>query len=516
MKANPAISILIQSTRLLLVLILLLWGMGAASVTAQSGTITWSKPINLSNSPEASGHPVILADNYGYVHVFWTEEVGGEPMESEDSLRNTGNTILYVRWDGVSWTPPLDILFVPSEALAEWPAVDIDPDKRLHLVWISSSRVYYSSAPSWEADSVRAWRKPLTLADGSAPMPWSVDVAADVTGALHVIYATGGGSAGVYYVRSSEGGDTWQPAIKLSDPFDRSESSFSMLKIIADDSGNLHATWQTNQAQGYGQAVYYARSTDGGDNWSAPVQLGYRDPEDFETSWPYLVALGPSELHLVYVDGEVVGSQGRFHRISKDGGETWSEPHHIITSMMGINGFTVPVVDGAGQMHLIINMRTRDIDPVTGGQVGGIFYARWLGNGWSPVVPVAVGAAIPTAHHTEAAVRLGNEIHIVSTQLHGGEIWYLRGTISSVSQRTVLDLPSPEIPTPSPAGSEVASRTPGPTSAPTTTQPAVQPVRYEAALMPTPSILENPLVLGAGLPFLLVTAVVAWARLRRN
>ena len=47
--------------------------------------------------------------------------------------------------------------------------------------------------------------------------------------------------------------------------------------------------------------------------------------------------------------------------------------------MVGVNGYVVPIADGAGQLHLMIDMRTKDTQTV------GIYYARWLRDSWSPV-----------------------------------------------------------------------------------------------------------------------------------
>lgn len=492
-------TILSQTLCLLLLVVLLLQG-GGFSATAQSNTIDWARPTNLSNTPQASAHPAIVADDYGYVHVFWSEEMGGRPMQPEENIRNTGNTIFYTRWDGVSWTPPIDILFVPGEFLAEWPVVTLDPENRLHVVWTSMSNLYYSNALAWEADSAHAWSEPEALTNNSASVSWGASIIADDAGTLHVVYATRDDEAGIYYTRSTDSGASWQVPARLSDPFAPLEEHLSTIKIITDAAGRLHAAWETHRADGVGQAVYYARSTDGGDTWSAPVQLAIHDPEDFVVGVPYLVARGESEIHLIYVDGPVIGSRGRYHRVSQDGGETWSPPYHIITDLMGMNGYVGPVIDGAGQMHLVINMRTVDT------QITGIYYARWLGTGWSQVEPVDV--SIRSAHYPAFTIRQGNELHVVYTQLTGGEIWHIRGTIPSVDQTPVLTLPSPGAPTPLPEPTEVIL--PTPTFTPT---PGIQPTRE-----PTPTQSSSgpihPLVPAVGAALLLVGGIVAWSRIR--
>jgi hypothetical protein len=451
------------------------WG-GMAHVAGQSGTITWSEPINLSDTSSLSTHPAIVADGHGYIHVFWSEDVEGQPYRLGRGV-NTGNSILYRRWDGQSWTSPIDILYVPGENIADYVAVAVGPDSMLHAVWIGQSNVYYSSAVAWQALSGHGWSKPTIIATDTARSRMECSVAVDQSNNIHVVYATQGGQPGIYHTLSRDGGSTWEPEQRLSLPFDRNEASFSTVQIVADGADHLHVVWQTNQEDGYGQAVYYARSIDQGGSWSPAQQMGYRGPGDSWMDYPYLTARGQSELHLIY------------------------EPSNIIMDMEGINGYVVPVVDGSQQMLLIINMRTR------GTQVVGIYYARWSGSNWSPVVPVDVSSpAASSAHYTAATVRLGNEVHVVYNDIEAGEIWYVRGLLANVKPQPALALPEAQ-----------TSVLPTPTAAPTAVTPITRSV--SGSLVPAPSLstgfsIDSAFVLGAGTALLLVVGVILWMRVR--
>ncbi|MBN1659126.1 MAG: exo-alpha-sialidase [Anaerolineae bacterium] len=414
---------------------------------------------------------------------------------------NTGNSILYRRWDGISWSAPLDILFVPGESRAEWPVVAIDAENRLHLVWQSFTAVYYASAPSWQADSAHHWTEPLALTANADFTPWGADITADAQGVLHVVYAAAGDEEGLNYIRSTDGGESWGLPLRLYGPLAPSEEPPSMVQIVADAAGRLHVVWQTNQVTGGGYGVYYARSTDGGDAWSAPVQLATREPEDFSTSTPYLMANGESELHLIYVDGSYTGSKGRFHCISRDGGATWGVPKHIITELVGMNSRVMPVVDGAGQMHLIANMRTEST------QVVGIYYARWQEAGWSPVVAVEV--SVPQIHYTAATVRLGNELHITYTGLEGAEVWHIRGIVSGLDPQPALAPPAPLLPTQPVQAAETAF-------SPATPEPEPVASTSPAEMLPsqaTPAGI-HPLLPAVVAALAVVVGVIAWTRIR--
>jgi hypothetical protein len=442
-----------------------------------------------------------VADDYGLVHVFWSEEIGGSPFTSDDQLGNTGNSILYTRWDGQSWTTPLDVLYVPGEARAEWPVVTIDAENRLHVLWESTSSLYYSSAPSWRADSAQNWSEPLALTANSASAPWGASITADAQGTLHAVYTATGGEQGLNYTRSADGGESWGLPLRLYGPLAPSERPPSMVQITADDAGRLHVVWQTNHEAAVGYGVFYARSIDGGDTWAAPVQLAYRDPEDFSVGTPYLMANGASELHLIYVDGSYTGSKGRYHRISKDGGATWSEPRHIITELVGINGPVMPILDSMGQMHLIANMRTEAT------QVVGIYYARWQETGWPPVEPIDV--SVPQIHYVASTVRLGNELHLTYTGIETAEVWHISGLVHGVDPQLALATPPPVLPTRPAQALEAAL----PTAAPHPETPA-SPSSDDTLPIQTTPVAIHPLVPAVALALMMVAGVIAWTRIR--
>ena len=491
----------------LILLLLALWFWTPPPAVAQTPAITWSRPTNLSNTPTASAHPAIVTDDYGYVHVLWSEEYGGHAMEPDEHIANTGNTIFYTRWDGYSWLPPVDILLVPGESIAEYPVAAIDADSTIHVVWESMTNVYYSQAPSWQADSSSAWSPPVLLVENIDSVPWGADVTADRSGGLHVVYTGSRAEAGVYYTRSSDGGQSWQAPIKLSAPLQGLEEQYTMLQIVSDGAGRLHAVWSANQDGGLGEAVYYVHSLDGGDSWGTVLQVANRSPEEFHTGAPYLEVRDGSELHFVYVDGLVTGSLGRYHRISYDGGATWSAPNHVITELMGMNGLVEPVVDGAGGLHLIANMRTFST------QVVGVYYARWLGRGWSPVTPIDVSQS--STHYTVTAVRLGNEIHLVYTQLAGGEIWHVWGMIPSVPQRAPRPLPAlaAAVPLSAPVAESSPSVAPSETTPTAVPSPAPQFIDQIAAGQ-SASFPGSPLLFSAAVSLLIVTGVITWRHVR--
>jgi hypothetical protein len=202
--------------------------------------------------------------------------------------------------------------------------------------------------PAWEAGNVHAWTKPIVIATDNARSMNESSIVATPAGAIHVIYAAGGTSSGVYHVPLSEGGVVRRAPITISAPLTSLERGYSNVRLISDDAGRLHATWQTFEKDGFGQGVYYSRSLDDGNSWSTPVQLRYRAQGDTWVEWPYLTVSGDADLYLNYVDGTNIA---RAFRVSRDSGATWSEPKTIIEELEGITGYVATVLDSAGQVH---------------------------------------------------------------------------------------------------------------------------------------------------------------------
>jgi hypothetical protein len=145
-------------------------------------TLTWSEPVNVSNTVASSWFPALAVDSTGKVHVVWSENFRNERQGlATDSL-------LYTVWDGESWSAPND-LYVSSQESAYTlrPSIVADRADTLHLLYRYPATIHYMRASDESAWSARAWSAPQRIS-GSGEASWT-DVAIDSKGVLHAIWS---------------------------------------------------------------------------------------------------------------------------------------------------------------------------------------------------------------------------------------------------------------------------------------------------------------------------------------
>jgi hypothetical protein len=449
-----------------LVLICLVSIVAPTMVQAQSPDGDWSDYVNISNTPTASTYPCIVADAQGYVHVLWSEDVGGitnSPILNVDGipaldsrgnrinyLYNIGNTLFYSRWDGESWLEPIDVQ-VNSTGLVEYPRAAIDHKGLMHVVWGASQgqivQIMYSQVPANKADLTTYWTQPVVLVEQTLAAYYPFDIAVDSKDGVHIFYSQLGEHPGAFVINSSDGGKTWSNPIQVypvQDPTGTSEG-VSTTGLVIDAKDRLHATWTRYDSSGNGKAIYYSQSTDLGETWSRPFEVAKWQPGWYETDWLSTGVVG-DEIHLSWEGGKVAYQN---ERISNDGGQTWGENQIILPNLVGENGYANYVVDSSNQLHMFVVKRA---DPNSFAQ--GVWYTTWEQNHWAD--PVLLGTrnlllyekageltpeslqAITRGTFTGNGLRYqmstivnGNQIFVVVVNEYDGEIWSSHTTLNT-------------------------------------------------------------------------------------
>jgi hypothetical protein len=453
------------SIALLAILLISVFSMPPARARAQGGG--WSQPYQLSSEAGAASEGYLVADQYGYVHCFWSEAL------FESQL----NVIKYARFDGTTWTKPNDIHVTGQEIRNISPFVD--PQGMLYIAWAQGQSgathytYFHTYAPANHALSVQNWALPLKTVLPAR----TVYMRVDSKGVFHILYIDQTEETGVYYMRSDDKGMIWSEPVWL-DPDILPDHIPDSLNFELDENDGLHAAWWyggLNRAQP--DWVRYTHSLDGGLTWSTPLILDRYSEEtehNLTVASPKMIVQGQT-VHVIWAAGSL---PYRYHRFSTDAGETWSAPVQIFGELHG-QAFDGLTVDRAGRVHFLGQIRY----PL------GIYHAYWEQNRWSKPLLVYFVAADGSdadfggrvhAHATFPVIRAGNQLILTFTDGPADPNRRL-----FVMYRTLDDIsPLENMPTP------VSTATPVLASGPTPGQPPPSPEGTESAPLANTAEIE--------------------------
>lgn len=278
----------------------------------------WSAPVNISSAEDIS-YPTVLPDPNGGVHVIWSQR---NDRGSESSSSN----IYYSQNSGGSWQEGVRIVSSP-QGNADQPAAALDPSGRLHLVWSGdlSGQIYYSWASASLANHPREWTPPLALpspvALGSAP-----DIAVGEDGSVYVAFSVPINEArGVYLLRSTDGGRTWMDPVRIFDAVQAQWAMVNQPKIAYSENGQLHLLFSQYALPGRGESMglYYVQSTDGGQTWSQVSEVVAKP-----IAWYEIIDTPGQEVHRFWSEMES-GVPVLWQQISTDDGISWGVPANL-------------------------------------------------------------------------------------------------------------------------------------------------------------------------------------------
>jgi hypothetical protein len=298
---------------------------------------SWTKPIDITGGVGGNNSfPSPICDSYQNMHLLWADS-------SEEGL-----AIFYQNDVNGYWSSPNDILYVPIQSIYYLSAI-IDPSDTIHLVFVNldfNSNLYYSHAPLSNASNPRAWASTVILANNVV----NPTIGVDSQGIVHIIYAAssdGGLYFDIFHFQSNDGGSNWtKPAVIYSIRFP--QPSFIQSWMAIDERDRIHIGL-TLRSQEYGltSEVGYLRSQDGGNSWDPYITI-----DDSSTTFQGVAWLAPytfedDEIHLTWHDPR------RMHQWSLDGGITWSTPNEIMALGAAFGGPNDLVKDSHGNLHVV-------------------------------------------------------------------------------------------------------------------------------------------------------------------
>jgi hypothetical protein len=201
-------------------------------------------------------------------------------------------------------------------------------------------------------------------------------------------------SVQVFVSRSPDGGRSWNTT-----PMDVSAAApdcsaqacsagflASQMALASDDVGTIYALWNAGSVRGGPERIYFSSSTNGGESWSAKVDVSDAPP-GVEHCFPAITAGRAGDVRVAWMDTRTVDEQNRalwntFYRSSTNGGATWSSESQLSGLVRGYDyilsrGFLFPFgnlfsigIDNLGTTHVVWGEGRNYKSP------GSIWYAR--------------------------------------------------------------------------------------------------------------------------------------------
>ena len=315
-----------RATVSLTAILILLAPVLAAPAMAQEGDpqdTGWSESVPLNGNRQlVGGLPRIAVDRQGRAHLFWTSWLG---FPEDKPYTDAANAIFYRRLDAGGWTEANDVLVTGDAGPLIIGSVAVDERDHLNLLWFdqgSTRNLFLSQAHTSAAADARNWT--TQVLEQPALAMNSPDLVARPGGRLDVVYALD--HAAILHQAGEDYGASWSGYTTVWHVIDPGRQAATDPRIAVDGKGYLHVVWTVNSAERswQGEAVYYARSTDGGSTWQV-LEVSRSLPEESTTGWIGVAVRLGHEIHLAWNRG--IGSRwGRYHSWSPDNGLTWSEP----------------------------------------------------------------------------------------------------------------------------------------------------------------------------------------------
>jgi hypothetical protein len=138
----------------------------------------------------------------------------------------------------------------------------------------------------------------------------------------------------IYFARSTDCGATWSQPMILADGSLNQGASIAVDPIT----GAVYVTWRRFQSTGFTDAVMFAKSTDGGQTFTPPLQVAAIQPFDqgtttfsFRTNgYPTMAVDGTSRIYLAWTErnqsySPAANGDARIVLVSSHDGQTWTQ-----------------------------------------------------------------------------------------------------------------------------------------------------------------------------------------------
>jgi hypothetical protein len=342
--------------------------------------------------------------------------------------RDGNNELYYKRStdNGLTWGT--DTRLTNDTAFSIHPSISVS-GLFVHVTWTDkrdgTHEVYYKRS----TDGGLSWGADTRLRDVLTGTSYNYSSITTSGSNLHVVWFDWrDGNAEIYYKKSTDNGDTWSADTRLSN-----NAGLSFIPVVAVSGSNVHVVWYDSTNGNW--EIYYKRSTDNGTSWGADTRLTNNSSD---SKWPSITVSG-SIVHVAWTDNRS-GTYGIYYKRSTNGGTSWSSDVSL-TRKNYFNIYPCLTVNGTN-VHLVyqnLNNHGNGYD---------IMYNTSINNGssWGTEVQLTNNASASTY---ASIVFSGSALHVIFMDDRNGnnEIYYKEKLNAPIGGPLEITNKNSEIPT---------------------------------------------------------------------
>ena len=293
--------------------------------------------------------PKIAADNSGNIYVVWHDNRTGNSWDVYLSKSEDG---------GGSFLPSVRVNNHVSSAYQYEPDLAVDSSGNIYVSW---NRYYYDAdLEQWDYDVVMAkstnggatFGTHVKVNDGSDWQYKSSIKVASISGNVYVTWTDrrNGGISDVYFAKSTDGGDSFSANVQVNH---YTEQSQGYPEMALDEDEVIYIVWNDsrNLYKKNGRDVFMARSLDKGDSFEPEIKINdAKIPAAFEYFYPTITAWGKGHVAVAWEDKRE-GTYDVYLTRSDNGGSSFRPSWRLNSAEKGSQSVPDIVMDAMGHVH---------------------------------------------------------------------------------------------------------------------------------------------------------------------
>lgn len=341
--------------------------------------VSFSTPINLSNSSADSSTQQIAVDSSGNIYVVW-----------ENDTLNLGIFLSRSTDGGATFSAPATLSTNPSGSYS--PQVAVGLSGNLSVVWEDDANSAADISFTYSTDHGATFATPASLSYHNANS-MSAQVAIDLSGNIDVVWENNSlGYFDIFFSRSADNGVTFSTPADISDGSGEAQDP----QITLDAKGNINVVWEDNTPPSINPDIYFARSGNGGTTFSSPVNVSN---DAGISANPFLTVDAAANIDVAWEDN-TPGNRDIFFSRSTDSGATFSSPLNL-SNDPGLSLAVDMAADKSGNLNVTWQDATPGISQVFFSRLAGAIVASQ-----PPVANAGPNQTIPCSGPNGAAVTL--------------------------------------------------------------------------------------------------------------